>query len=309
MDAMPRQITNKLSLPEPIYEAVKNDPYTKGEADMSITGLLKPPRIVALEKKFESEIVEDASDRIYSLLGQLMHLLLERANRTGTVEERLYMDLAGWRISGAMDRVVYKDGLLQDYKFVTVYKVRDGVDEEFEKQQNGYAMLLRANGLKVKKIEIVAILRDWSKKEAERNPSYPQHQIVIQSVPIWPLEKTRAFYTDRVRLHQEAKKRLPLCSDEDRWARPEKWAVMVKKQKKALKLHDNEEDAIQHAERIEGYVQHRPGENIRCDSYCAVSHFCLQFQKLSSAKPTRFVKISSTSGRGTKPKKQGRTLK
>lgn len=36
-------ITNELGLPEPLVDAVRNDGYTKGNADFSVTGLIAPP--------------------------------------------------------------------------------------------------------------------------------------------------------------------------------------------------------------------------------------------------------------------------
>ena len=62
-----RTITNKYGLPSSLYNALANDPYVGG-GDISITRLIAPPRIVALRKRHEAEIVEDASDRIWSLL-------------------------------------------------------------------------------------------------------------------------------------------------------------------------------------------------------------------------------------------------
>jgi hypothetical protein len=73
------KFSNNYDLPEPIVRAVIFDPYTKGDSDFSATGLAKPARAGALEIKHADEITEDVSDRLWSLLGQLGHLLLERA--------------------------------------------------------------------------------------------------------------------------------------------------------------------------------------------------------------------------------------
>src|SRR3954463_10849323 len=37
------KLTNRLGLPEPIVAAVANDGYSRGDADISVTSLLKPP--------------------------------------------------------------------------------------------------------------------------------------------------------------------------------------------------------------------------------------------------------------------------
>ena len=76
-----RNFTNRAELPQAIVDAVKNDSYSKGEADISVTELLLLPRLAALREKHANEIVEDESDRIWSLFGQAMHTVLERVNR------------------------------------------------------------------------------------------------------------------------------------------------------------------------------------------------------------------------------------
>lgn len=278
------KITNKLGLPQPIVDAVANDPYTKGSSDISVTGLLQPPRKTALDKKYEGELEEDAAERIWALFGQALHSVLERANKTGVAERRLSMQVEGlpgqtWKVSGAMDR--YEDGLVQDYKFVTVWKFKDGgVPEEYEQQLNCYAALLRHHGHVVKRLEIVGILRDWSKLEAERDQSYPQQQIVVREVPMWPEIKALAFMTERVRLHQAARIKLPLCTSEERWQKQTYWAVQKPNAKRAVRLYETEEEAKEHCEIEKGLIiVKRPGESVRCRAYCSAAKFCAQYQK------------------------------
>lgn len=79
------KLTNKHHLPSPIVEAVRADSYTKGRAGYSVTELLSPPRLRALKEKHWDELEEDVADRIWSMLGQLMHLMLERATYKGKV--------------------------------------------------------------------------------------------------------------------------------------------------------------------------------------------------------------------------------
>jgi hypothetical protein len=269
------KLTNRLGLPEPIYNAVKNDVYTRGDADISVTQLLAPPRQVALIRAHEHEIEEDCSERIWSLCGQVIHGILERANTAAIAERRLYLEIEGWKISGGMD-AYYGHGLLQDYKFVTAYKFKGGkVAIEYEQQLNCYAELLRGNGDDVKKLQIVGILRDWSKLEAERDPEYPQTQVIIVNVPMWSPEKARAFIKERVILHQQARLQLPTCTPDERWARPDVYAVMKEGRKTAVRLYDTEAEAENHARRENNLsVVKRPGVSIRCKHYCSVAKFC-----------------------------------
>jgi len=271
------KLTNRLNLPQPLVSAVANDEYSRGDADISVTGLLKPPRIAALEILHADELTEDASDRIWSLFGQAMHTVLQRSNTSGIAERRLAIEVAGWKVSGSMD-AYYDHGLLQDYKFVTVYKFKDGgVPEEYQAQLNIYAEILRQHGQQVKWLEIVGILRDWSKLEAARDPEYPQTQVIVRSVELWPSERVREVIEERVRLHQQARKGLPLCTIEERWEKPTKWAVMKKGASKSLKNHDTEEAARIHAAEVGASVEKRPGEATRCKAYCPVARFCTQY--------------------------------
>ena len=57
------KITNELGLPEPLVDAVRNDGYTKGNADFSVTGLIGPPYQRKLMGEFGEKITEDVSER------------------------------------------------------------------------------------------------------------------------------------------------------------------------------------------------------------------------------------------------------
>lgn len=293
------KLTNKLNLPQPIVDAVKNDGYTKGSADISVTELLKPPMLRALEIEHAEEIEEDVSDRIFSLLGQTVHGILERAENTGIAERRLSIDVNGWKVSGGMDRFVERDGLLQDYKLTTIYKTKDGqIPEEWVKQLNIYAEMLRQNGDKVEKLEVVAIYRDWSKGKSEREYNYPKAQVEVIALPLISSEEVVSFIKERVELHQAAAKgTYEPCTQEERWAKDDEWAVVKEGRKSAIKLHFSELHAQMHADELNGFkegksktdfpistvgakhsVVKRPGKSTRCDNYCAVKNFCKYYQ-------------------------------
>lgn len=284
------KLSNRLNLPQPIVAAVQNDPYDNGGADASITELIGPARLGALKHAHGDEIVEDASERIFSLLGQLMHSLLERANNTGIAERRLFAEIAGWRVSGATD-IYYADGLIADYKLTTSYKFKNNtVPPEFEQQLNCLAVLHRKNGHKVTRLQIVAILRDWSKLEARRDPSFPQSQILILDVPLWDTVTAAKFLHNRVVIHQQARVSLPTCSPEERWSKPTVYAVMKAGQKKAVKLFDTREAAEALMASDKSYfIEVRRGQDVRCENYCAAAAVCTQYQRASklniSARP------------------------
>lgn len=273
------KLTNLFNLPDPIYQAVKNDPYHAGNSDYSITGLLKPPRIAQLQRVHDDDIVEDCSDRIFSLIGQAVHGILERAERVGLAEHRYYATVAGKRISGGTDRIVLLDKLLQDYKVTTLWKLKKEDYSEWEAQQNAYRYLLHVNGIEIETLEIVALLRDWSKRKARIEADYPVSQCMVVGLSVWPHEKTVKFLEDRIALHEAAKVTLPLCSREDRWMDDDKWALVRKGNTRATKVVGSFEDAKKIAdEDWELEIVPRPAERKRCLDYCQVRNFCQQFK-------------------------------
>lgn len=274
------KLTNRAGLPEAIVEAVRNDGYSRGDADISVTALIGPPRKAAIEERYAAELEEDASDRIWSLLGQSIHTILERANRSGVAERRLSIVVEGWKLSGGMD--LYEEGdTLADYKTTSAWSVKGGVKDEWEKQLNCYAEILRNHGHAPKRLKIVAILRDWSKLEARRDPEYPQSQVVQFDVPLWEQERAKSYIRERVILHQQARVSLPECTADERWAKPTKYALMKVGGLRAVKLYDSETDARAHAsvDPRNLRVEVRPGESTRCEAYCSAARFCTQFQK------------------------------
>ena len=293
------KLTNRLNLPAPIVEAIKNAGYDKGKSDITATGLIEPVRLAALKHRYAEDITEDASDLIYSLQGQSIHTILERAagalkSQGFIAEERFYIEVEGWTVGAQID--VYDAGqrLLQDYKVTSVYSVKDGVKEEYAQQMNIQAECLRQAGYVVDRLQIVAILRDWSKGERDRDQKdaeakgftskYPQHQVKIIDVPLIPREEVLDFIKSRVAAHKAARlvsdSQLPECTDDERWARASKWAVMEKGKKRATKLHDTEADAKAHAEQLGAKVEARPGQSIRCASYCPMASKCSQWKKI-----------------------------
>lgn len=280
---MPR-ITNLSGLPQPLVDAVTNDPYTGGVgADISVTRLIQPPRKVALEKLHREEMVEDAADRIWALCGQIGHLILERSANKGIVEKRFFTHVGGWTISGQCDIMGFSN--LLDYKFTSAYTAKGGIKDEWVQQVNLLAMLARENGYDITSAEIVCIFRDWSVLEAKRDASYPQKQVLVMPVPMWTQEAASNYAFTRVRLHQQAQAgMLPECTAEERWSKPPKWAVMKPGRKRAVKLHDNPDDAEQMAFALgKGHtVVLRPVQQTRCMSYCSAAPWCEQWKKLSA---------------------------
>ena len=302
------RLTNKLHLPQPIMDAVANDGYNRGAADISVTQLIDPPRKVELTRRHEDELEEDVSDRIFALFGQAIHTILERANRDGDVENRLFAKVGDWTVSGQYDRIVLAEEgiaretrettiegsgsstghILQDWKTAKVYEIINGPKPERELQLNVLAWLAKLHGYQIDAVEDIFILRDWSKVQAARRPGYPQKQVVVIRMPLWPMEKAEAYVQERIALHKAVREGgvLPECTREERWADPDAWAVMRPGNKRAVKLLTWEAEAyayINQKGKPGDYVEQRPAESIRCAYYCLAAQVCSQWADMKPA--------------------------
>ncbi len=274
-------LTNNLGLPEPIVKAVMNDHYSGGKSDFTATSLLQPPRARALIKANRDEITEDVSDRIWALCGQIGHTILERAGDPNIVERRFFAKVATFTVSAQADLIISGDTAeLVDYKFCSIWTVKEGIKPEWTAQANIIRFLASEdeNPITINKANIIAIFRDWSKPKAQREKDYPQTQVQVLRVELWPLKKTENFICERIAAHLGAKDFLPLCTDEERWKDPPKWAVIKKGNKRAHRVLDDEIQATRMAALEHMDVQFRPGTPKRCQSYCLAAPFCSQFQ-------------------------------
>lgn len=279
-------LTNHSGLPPSLVHAITFDERDRGGCDYTITELLTPPRISALRRKHASEITEDASERIWALLGSAGHEVLRRSAKAqgiGMTEERAIVEIGGFKVGGQLDYALSDDKCLRDFKFTSVWAVKDGVKIEYEQQLNCYNFLAAQYGVHFERLEIIALLRDWSKPEAMRNRDYPPVGVVVLPVKLWTLPDTESFILGRIALHERAKVELPECTPDECWERPEKWAVKKKGNVRATKLFDSHPEAQAFAATDSRFeVEHRPGERVRCAAYCPASEFCFQYQAWSA---------------------------
>ena len=269
------KLTNKYNLPESFVRAVRNDPY-KSSGDISVTRLIDSPQINYLREKYKDSIVEDVSEKIWILLGQGVHSILERSDHGGKVkvEERLTHEINGMVLSGQFDRLDLDNKALQDYKVTSTYK-KDG-DISWERQLNVLAFLARKNNYEVEKLQIIAVFRDWSRAKLRSDPDYPKVNVKVIDVPMWTEEKCLNYIGERISLFKESKLGNPKpCTDEERWMTPEKWAIKKPNAKRATKLFDKKPMYIDPGMVLE----HRPGKANRCEDYCNVKNFCPQWSK------------------------------
>jgi hypothetical protein len=277
------KITNNNNLPLPIYNAVADSSYSRGDSDISITQLLDPPRKVALETLYGDALTSDVSSNIHALIGTAVHEKIERTAVLAelTVEQRLFTDILGWRVSGQFD-YIDRDGLLWDWKTASVWEIMNEVRASREYQLNCYDFLATNHGYTVSGLRVGFIFRDWSAREALYTNGYPPNQVMVYPITRWDTGSQRTFLEERVRLHQEARETLPECTAEERWAKPDSYAAVKVGNKRASKVFESAQDASQYvaAKGVEYGVEFRPGESTRCKFYCSVADYCEQWKGL-----------------------------
>ncbi|MEX2444471.1 MAG: hypothetical protein WD492_12760 [Alkalispirochaeta sp.] len=307
-----REYTNKHGLPGAIVEAVKNDDYDPGESDITATSMIKPPQLRQLEKRYENEIVEDVSDRLWMLMGKAVHKLLETTEPSSIVETRLYATVdpdtgriepgphafaGGVTVGGQFDRMTLRRATLQDYKFTSVWEVIMGLKPEREQQLNILAELAHQNGYTgIRRLEIVHLGRDWQRSKSLQGGDYPAVPMNRMSVPLRTPEERQAFILERVRVHAHAEaladSELPECTDEERWKNPAKYAIRKKGRKSAISggVCDTRGEAEAKLSELDSqhWIEERASEPKRCSQgYCPVRDFCWQWQTESTGEPPR----------------------
>ena len=68
------KITNEHQLPDAFLNFAKDDKYSKGDSDISVTTLIDSPRIRLLREKKKDEMTKDVVDMIWPLLGTLKNV-------------------------------------------------------------------------------------------------------------------------------------------------------------------------------------------------------------------------------------------
>jgi hypothetical protein len=278
--------TNKKRLPEPFVRAVTNDPYPSNPTwDISATKLLKPPQMNQLAGKYKDEITEDVSDRFWALLGQCTHSVLERAMKdTKSVEIRLEGTYSGktdlYKVSGQADYYEASTYTIWDYKFTSMWAVLDAKKngkEDWKLQLNILRDLFMNHGFRVDNLKILAFSKDYSPRKAGKDVN----EVEVITIPIMSTKAIREFIQSKLieNFEQPARE----CTEEERWAiEPKPFAVMKKGNKRAVKLFEKEEDALDFmltTNDPKHYLEVRVGEPTRCMHYCSVSKFCPQFKR------------------------------
>ena len=276
-------LTNQHGLPDMLVRAIESNWYS-GEGEKrfaSVTQLLKPTKQLILEKRHAKALKQDASDMIWSLLGSAVHKVIEAAEDVNSLsEERLRVEIDGAVITGGVD--FYEDGVISDFKFTGVWNHgRASRIAEWEKQLNMYAYLYRQNGFPVKKLQVVAIFRDWNRARCEKDADYPE-QVETIDIAMWNDDQTRAFIASRIEDIRQAMQFpddfIPPCTAAERWQSEPQYAVYKTGGKRALRVFPTMQEAegflANHKDAANLHIVTREDTPKRCMNYCAVNQFC-----------------------------------
>ena len=283
------RFTNVLGLPEPFVEAASGDGrHGPRPKTYSVTQMLKGVREVILERRHSDEIEVDVSDRVWAIFGTAVHSILSDAQESDTQlkENKVEIeDPRGYKLTGIFDLYDDATGTVTDYKTATVWKVVFDERDDYRTQLLCYCFILRKMGFDARRGQIVALLKDHSKSKARREPDYPRHPVYVKEFDFTDddFEWCGDFLAERLgelgRCELLPDDELPLCSESERWAKPTKYAVMLKGRKRAVKLYDDRNAADIHAIEIGGYVEERPGTDGKCPEYCAAAPFCSYYRE------------------------------
>jgi len=303
--------TNNTNISSSIADAVIS---FNGDYDnvgwQSVTSLIDSPRAKLLTQRHQEKITEDVADLLWSFFGNMGHLIAERNASLGSMPERRfllkYMDKDISFKPDLLERDPENFNLfhLNDFKFTSVYALKNAINgnvkQEWVKQMNIYVYALRQLGYIVSKINLHIIARDWRASEKQREQGYPEKQCAVVEIDIWSEEKAKSYLEERINLFSECETKedddLPFCTEEERWADPDRWAVVKKNSKasqisgykkalpKAGSFLSRSEAGFFIANRPDGKdleIEYRKGESRRCQrGYCKAAPFCNQFKQM-----------------------------
>lgn len=286
------KFTNKHGLPEPVRLWLEFDEYDYHPGIYSATRIMKPTRMVVLEKRHEDELEVDISDEIAKRYGHAIHDSFEKVCIPNSVQEhRFFGKIEGHEISGKPDILIYEDEgmVIWDIKSTSVWTYIYGSrKEDYIKQVSIYRWLVTKSGSKPvsRDAKIIYIFTDWSRSKAKKGGDYPPLRIVVEDIKLMSTEETEAYILGRLgAIHHyidNPDEKLPPCTREELWQKDDQWAVMKKGRKSALRVFDDLKEATTYETEVQDgtvSLEHRPGLVNRC-TYCTVTKWCDQFKEL-----------------------------
>ncbi len=273
------RLTNVLGYPPAYVKLAESHIYPRKRGRIGCTELIDSPQVRNLTIEKYDDIVLDVDDLFTSMLGTSWHKDLQNNLPAGTqvAERKLEYEIEpGIVIVGKAD--VLGGGVIEDYKLMAAFSFVFDKTDYFEKQLNILRWLLwKVDGTVINKLIIHAFIKDWSFYESQKQHDYPKSRYLKLNIKCWPFEQTEKYIRERVELHKDKNYK---CTDEDKWIKLEKFAVMNrKKPDKAVRLLDTREEAEAYVKEKgltspDIYIQQRKTEPKRCTSFCNVRSVC-----------------------------------
>jgi hypothetical protein len=277
------RLTNRLNFPPAFVLAAGHHTYPPKPERIGVTQLIDSPKVRRLMIEKYDSISVDIEDFMVAMLGTAFHGVLEKHRPPYCEVEVKYeypiSQTPPLLLVGKVDITNVTD--IEDYKLMSAFSWIFDKDKHFAEQLNILNFLRwKAEGIQSKHLRIHAFIKDWSKYQAQRESDYPQEKYFCREVEVWPMEKTIQFIKDRLKLHLDANYE---CTDEDKWIRLGKHAVMEKDKKKAMRLLDTAPEALAYIQEkglMDKYgkglitIEQRKTEANRCLNYCNCRSVC-----------------------------------
>ena len=283
-------VHNELGLPQAFINALNLEKHNE-KGCYSATTLLKGACETVLADRHFDEIEIDVADCVWQIWGTAVHLIFEKAGIEGFTEEKFSVPVSNSKVTGRVDLYDLENETIYDWKTASTWKVQFNDFSDWDKQGLIYAWLMKQNGLKVKEIKFVAILKDHSKSKARKDFEYPQKPVVVHTVKVTEeaLKEIEAFINLKVRQFEIAEtlvdEKLTPCTKEERWATEGKWKAKKEGRKTALKVCDTEEEAKECIKDITGgYVEYVEGCSRKCEDYCICKDYCPFYKSMIEKK-------------------------
>jgi hypothetical protein len=260
---------------------------------------------------FDTTVIEHAADMAkakYNETGDERYINLVKAikalapkvkNKTIFMEQSMAVPFDDIVLYGTSDEIKIigegdlfgKRSVISDHKLCSTYAwIYPESRQKWIEQVNVYAWMAEKVGFPpVTELYINAYFRDWSASRLLKGGDYPRHAHLRVQLERMPNDKIESFIKSRLALHRMADNGTPPeCDGNDRWATADSYAVKVKSNPKSA-VRGSIRDTYEGAERFikenghklkDPYVEVRPGESRKCESYCPVRSVCPQYKKI-----------------------------
>lgn len=284
-------LANSLNLPKPFVDAV-SEKRVRSDTRYSVTETLGGTCEAVLRRRHADDIDDDVADRVWAILGTAVHKVLQESDAEPWQEREQYIKVpiegTRFELSGIFDMYDKRERCVTDWKTCSVWKTQVGDFEDWRKQLAAYCWMLERSGEEAREGEIVAIMRDHSMRKARFEKGYPPHPVMriawrfddadMEEVGV----RLGRWFLDLEDQLGRADEDLVPCSPDERWSKPETWAVMRSGRKKAVRVFGSEEEAVGFVgDGPDMHIERRKGEDVRCQSYCPVARWCPYGGKIS----------------------------